>query len=136
MATLKEKYSRYPRTIFKTVGEAPKETKSRARCSLCNQETTDRVNKGAEFICSLCTMGMADAYDPKEMLNFLELLEAIKEGKLKKYRQGYGFSQVHLARQMGISTRHYRRMEEKAYIPVSKVIEKIRMKIENVRSGH
>ena len=136
MRTLKEKYSKYDRTIYRVVGVAPKQGRV-ARCDLCGTEHRERVEEGAEYVCHLCLMGMADSVDKKNKegsMNFLEVLDAIKEGKILQFRKTYGFTQSLLAKRLGISTRHLRRMEDNAYIPVSKVIEKIRQRLENVRS--
>ena len=83
-------------------------------------------------------MGMADGVDIEKkygQINFLELMDAIQNQKLPKFRSKYGFTQADFSRRLGISKRHLVKIEISSYIPTSKVLERIKNKLENVTSA-
>ena len=107
-------------------------------CRICGESYTDRISADAvEVICARCSMRLSDSVTyQKERgeINFNELVNAIQSNKLTKFRSRYGFTQSELARRIGVTSRHLRRMEDSSYIPNSKVIRKMEIKLKNVLS--
>ena len=113
-------------------------------CKICGKPYTDRIDpkvnleRGGYIICAKCSMGLADAVTQQKErgeIDFNELVNAIQSNKLSKFRSRYGFTQNELARRIGVTPRHLRRMEDSSYIPNSKVIRKMEIKLKNVRSA-
>ena len=108
-------------------------------CKVCGQPYTDRISADAvEVICARCSMRLADSVTHQKkcgQIDFNELVNAIQSKKLPQFRNKYGFTQSELARRLGITSRHLRRIENSIYIPGSKVIRKMEVKLKNVLSA-
>ena len=113
-------------------------------CKTCGRAYSDIIDLSVDLekegyvICARCCMGLVDsvAYQKKHgEIDFNELVDAIRAKKLPKFRGKYGFIQSELAKRMGITPRHLRRIENSTYIPSSKVLRKIEIRVRNVRSA-
>jgi len=102
-------------------------------CKVCGELYTDRISADAvEVICARCSMRLADSVTYQKEhgeIDFNELVNAIQSNKLTKFRSKYGFTQSELARRIGVTPRHLRRIEDSTYIPGSKVIRKMEVKL-------
>lgn len=123
---------------YKVIAEQPQRKGRTVVCNVCGKPYTDNISPDAiEVTCAKCTMGLADAVETQKQcgrIDFDELVEAIKNNKLASFRAKYGFTQSQLAKRLGITSRHLRRMEDSSYIPSTKVIRKMEIKIKNVLS--
>jgi DNA-binding XRE family transcriptional regulator len=108
-------------------------------CKICGEPYMDNISTNAvEITCAKCAMGLTDSLETQKKygaIDFIKLADAIKSGKLSRFRNENGFSQSELAKRIGITPRHLRRIENSTYIPSSKVIRKIEIKVKNVRSA-
>jgi ribosome-binding protein aMBF1 (putative translation factor) len=113
-------------------------------CRICGKPYTDlidpRVNpeKGGYIVCARCSMRLADSVTHQKErgeIDFNELVNAIQSKKLSKFRSRYGFTQSELARRIGVTPRHLRRIEDSTYIPNSKALRKMEVKLKNVLSA-
>ena len=123
---------------YRIVANEPQRKGRTVVCRICKKPYTDNISpEVAEVTCARCTMGLADAvetYKKYGQIYFIELVDAIQAKKLARFRSKYGFTQNELARRLGITTRHLRRIEDSSYIPSSKVLRKMEVRLKNVRS--
>jgi len=126
---------------YKTIADAPGRITKGMRtipCKVCGKPYIDRIDprvdpaNGGYVVCMKCSMGMADGvthHKAHGMINLVELLDSITGFTLPKYRLQYGYSQKELAKRIGISTRHLRRMEGSTSVPDVKIVRRIEKKL-------
>ena len=124
-------------TTYRTISDEPLRKGRTVLCRICGKPYTDNISPHAvEVTCARCAMGLADSVEYQKQygqIDFVELINAIQSKKLTKFRSKYGFTQRELARRLGITTRHLRRIEDSSYIPSRKVLRKMEMRLKNVR---
>lgn len=124
--------------IYRAVSNEPQRKGRTVICKICRKPYTDNISPDAtEITCARCAMGLADGVEMHKkcgQISFIELIDAIQAKKLARFRSKYGFTQNELARRLGVTTRHLRRIEDSSYIPGSKVLRKMEVRLKNVRS--
>lgn len=104
-------------------------------CKICGLVYTDNIDpaidpdKGDCIICARCTMRLVNAPPPEVEIIPQQLLTAIKDRKLTKYRKSLGLTQDALAWRLGITARQLRSIEKNKYFPSVKVLRKFEKKI-------
>ncbi|RPH47480.1 MAG: XRE family transcriptional regulator [Desulfobacteraceae bacterium] len=136
-STLRDKYKQYPMVVYKVI--APGEKKGRVMaCSLCGKEYRGCIEKSSpEIICPLCTMRLADAYqgNKENYINLEELLDAVREGLLLKYRSKNGLSRADLGRYIHVAPKYIQRIENLQTYPTDRLVKAIKKKIDTVHSS-
>jgi DNA-binding XRE family transcriptional regulator len=121
---------------YKVVAEAKGRKGRTIPCSICGKPYTDNISPDAiEIVCALCTMGLADAESERVeslRLDPTEVLEAIKNKKLKQYRRSLNLAQDVFSKKIGFSRRQYLRIENNSYNPSTKTLERIERRLKNV----
>ena len=131
---LKRKYGRHRIMKYKILAPAGARAGKTAECSLCKKEAP-AVQGTGEIICPLCTMGMADAYDPSRAFSQKELVQAIRDRRIKQFRIKYGLTQADLSHFIGISTRQLKRYENLQYSSLDSLVDKVSEKGGDVTSS-
>ena len=104
-------------------------------CKICGRAYTDNIapaidpDKGGYVICAICTMRLTAAPPPEVEISPQQLLTAINDRKLTKYRKSLGLTQDALAGRLGITARQLRSIEKNKYFPSVKVLRKFEKKI-------
>ena len=111
---------------YKVVGAAAAQRASDRLCDICGEPVKEKIDKAAvEVMCHRCLMGLADAYDGKRAFSQEELVKAIRDRELERFRVKFGLSQGDLSHLLGISTRQCRRYEKGKFIPIDNLINEV-----------
>jgi DNA-binding XRE family transcriptional regulator len=104
-------------------------------CKICGELYTDNIDpavdpgRGGYIICARCTMRLADAPAAEVEIDPQELVDAIKDKKLAKYRKSLGLTQEDLAGRLGIKRTQYYKIEKGQYIPSLRVLNRFKSKL-------
>lgn len=118
-------------TKYSVVAPAKRSGGREMTCSVCAKSYRDNINDDVgEVICATCTMGLADSWHLSKLnrIDYDELLDFVKRGKLISFRKKYGLTRGDISRDLGIHPKFLQRVENSKHYPIDRLVSAIKNK--------